>query len=123
MFAPKPLLMISDGDDWTKTEPTLEYPFIKRTYSFYNAEDNVENVNFPEGVHDYNYDKRMPVYRFMAKHLGLNIQAVTNSQGEIDESQSILEDPLELLVFSSSKPFPENALKGIDAIKKCMEGL
>jgi hypothetical protein len=123
MFAPKPLLLISDGDDWTKTEPTLEYPFIKRTYSFYNAEDNVENVNFPEGVHDYNYDKRIPVYRFMAKHLGLIIQAVTNSQGEIDESQSVLEDPLELLVFSSSKPFPENALKGVDAIKKCMEGL
>jgi len=74
-------------------------------------------------VHDYNYDKRIPVYHFMAKHLGLDIQKVTNSQGQIDESQSVLENPLELLVFSSSKPFPKNALKGVDAIKKCMEGL
>jgi hypothetical protein len=123
MVAPKPLLLISDGDDWTKTEPTLEFPFIKRTYSFYNSEDNVENVHFPKGVHDYNYDKRIPVYHFMAKHLGLNINAVTGPQGEIDESKSILEEPEELLVFSSNKPFPANALSGTDAIKKSMDGL
>src|SRR4030042_1223694 len=67
----KPLLLISDGDDWTKTVQTLEYPFIKRTYSFYGAEDYVESVYFPEGVHDYGFKKRIPVYHFMAKHLGL----------------------------------------------------
>jgi uncharacterized protein len=61
MVAPKPMLMISDGADWTKNEPQVEYPFIKRTYSFYNAENNVENVHFPEGVHDYGFAKRIPV--------------------------------------------------------------
>jgi hypothetical protein len=120
MFAPKPLLLISDGDDWTKTVPTLEYPFIKRTYSFYNAENNVESVYFPEGKHDYGYEKRIPMYQFMAKHLGLNINAVTNPQGEIDESKSDVENAKELLVFSSDKPFPQNALKGIDAIRKSL---
>ncbi len=49
MVAPKPMLMVSDGDDWTKTEPDLEYPFIKWIYSFYGAEDNVEQVHFPDG--------------------------------------------------------------------------
>jgi len=118
MFAPKPLLMISDGDDWTKTEPTLEYPFIRRTYAFYKAEDNVENVHFPEGKHDYNFEKRIPMYHFMAKHLGLDIQAVTNPDGTIDESKSTVESAEKLLVFSSDHPFPKDALTGLDAIQK-----
>jgi hypothetical protein len=113
--------LISDGDDWTKTVQTLEYPFIKRTYSFYGAENNVESVYFPEGVHDYGYAKRIPVYHFMAKHLGLNINAVTDPQGEIDESKSVIESSKTLLVFSSDKPFPKNALKGIEAIKESMD--
>jgi hypothetical protein len=123
MFAPKPLLVISDGDDWTKNVPVVEYPFIKRTYSFYNAEDKVENVHFPEGKHDYNYEKRIPVYHFLAKHLGLNIQLVTGPQGEVDESKSFVENPEDLLLFSSSKPFPQNALRGIDEIRKSMDEL
>ena len=123
MVAPKPLLMISDGDDWTITEPTLEYPFIQRTYSFYDAESNVEQAHFPDGVHDYGAKKRIPVYHFMAKHLGLNIQAVTDPQGGIDESKSALEPATELLVFSSDNPFPENALRGLDAIKEGLSKL
>ena len=123
IFAPEPLLLVSDGDDWTKTVPTLEYPFIKRTYSFYNAEDNVESVYFPDGVHDYGYQKRIPVYHFMAKHLGLNIQEVTDSTGMIDESKSVIENAIELLSFSSDKPFPEKALKGTEAIEESMKKL
>jgi hypothetical protein len=123
MFAPKPLLLVSDGDDWTKTVPALEYPFIKRTYSFYNAEDNVESAFFPDGVHDYGYQKRIPVYHFMAKHLGLNIQEVTDSTGMIDESKSVIESANELLIFSSEKPFPKNALKGTEAIEESMKKL
>jgi len=123
MHAPKPLLMISDGDDWTITEPTLEYPFIQRTYSFYDAESNVEQVHFPDGVHDYGDKKRIPVYHFMAKHLGLNTQAVTDAQGLIDESTIEIEDPAVLLLFSSNNPFPDNALIGIDAIESAFEKL
>ena len=116
MVAPKPMLMVSDGSDWTKNEPTVELPFIKRTYSFYGAEDNVENAHFPDGVHDYAYAKRVPVYGFMAKHLGLNLAAVSDADGTIDESKSIVEDPYSLLSFSSSNPLPANALYGAAAI-------
>ena len=123
MHAPKPLLMISDGDDWTITEPTLEYPFIQRTYSFYDAESNVEQVHFPDGVHDYGDKKRVPVYHFMAKHLGLNIQAVEDAQGLIDESMIDIESPAALLLFSSDNPFPDNALLGIDAIETAFKKL
>ncbi len=120
MIAPKPLLMISDGDDWTKTEPTLEYPFIRRTYSFYEREENVESVHFPEGVHDYSYPKRIPVYRFLAKHLGLDLTAVTDGEGNIDESGNEIEDPEVLLSFSSIDPLPENALSGLHEIKEAL---
>lgn len=123
MIAPKPPLMISDGADWTKNEPTVEYPFIKRTFSFYNAQDNVENVHFPDGVHDYGYAKRIPVYSFMEKHLGLNLQTITDSNGVIDETLSGLECAEDLLVFSKNKPFPSNALIGSEAIEQTLKNL
>jgi hypothetical protein len=123
MHAPKPLLIITDGSDWTKTVPELEYPFIRRTYSFYGAENNVVNVHFPEGMHDYGYEKRIPVYRFMAEHLELDILAVTGADGAIDESKSETESATALLLFSVENSFPENALRGIDAIKESLEKL
>jgi len=123
MAAPKPMLMVSDGDDWTKNEPTVELPFIKRTYSFYNAENNVENAHFPDGVHDYGYAKRIPVYHFMAKHLGLNLQAVSDPDGTINESKSDVEEASSLLSFSSLHPHPANALKGAAAIGEALKKL
>jgi uncharacterized protein len=118
MAAPKPQLIISDGDDWTKNTPVVEYPFIRRIYSFYNAENNVENVHFPDGKHDYGFEKRVPVYRFLSKHLGLDLGRITGSDGMIDETGSILEKPERMLSFSSEHRFPSNALKGREAIEK-----
>jgi uncharacterized protein len=123
MAAPRPMLIISDGDDWTKNTPQVEYPFIKRTYSFYNAEDNVENVHFPDGKHDYGFEKRVPVYHFLEKHLGMNLKDVTGPDGTVDESRSVLENPEVMLVFSSKNPFPSNALKGYAAIENELKTL
>jgi uncharacterized protein len=123
MIAPKPMLLVSDGSDWTKNNVEVEFPFIKRIYSFYNADENVENAHFPNALHNYNFEKRIPVYSFMAKHLGLNIQAVTNEQGAIDESKNTLEKATDMLVFSSKNSFPANALQGKDAIEKTIKKL
>jgi uncharacterized protein len=123
MIAPKPMLMVSDGADWTKNEPTVEYPFIKRTYSFYNAGNNIENAHFPDGVHDYGYAKRIPVYNFMAKHLGINLQAVSDPDGTINETNSILEPAEKMLSFSSKNPYPSSALKGNAAIEQELKKL
>jgi hypothetical protein len=123
MAAPRPMLMISDGDDWTKNEPDLELPFIKRTYSFYNAADNVENAHFPDGVHDYGDAKRIPVYHFLARHLGMNLQAVSNPDGTVDESRSEVENAVSMLSFSASKPFPPNTLYGSAAIEDQLKKL
>ena len=106
-----------------KILPMLSIRFIKRTYSFYNAEDNVENVHFPDGVHDYGFEKRIPVYRFLSKHMELNLSAITGADGNIDESKSILENPEIMLAFSTKNPFPPNALKGYAAIEKELKSL
>jgi len=123
MIAPKPMLLVSDGADWTKNTPIVEYPFIKRTYSFYKAESNVENVHFPNGVHDYGFEKRIPVYSFLAKHMGLNLKAVSDPAGNIDESKSVLEPAETMLSFSSKKPLPSNALIGKESIEKELKKL
>ena len=123
MVAPKPLLLISDGADWTKNNPLVEYPFIKRTFSFYKAEDNVENVHFADGVHDYSFPKRIPVYKFMAKHLGLNLSVVSGQDDQIDESKSVAEKATDLLSFTSEKNLPAEALIGSESIEKAFKNL
>ena len=45
-FAPKPLLVVSDGGDWTSSVPTLEYPYLQYIYIMYGAKEQVTNVAF-----------------------------------------------------------------------------
>ncbi|NPA36414.1 MAG: acetylxylan esterase [Chlorobi bacterium] len=99
MFAPKPLLFVTDGHDWTRTAPTVEYPYIRNVYKLYGAEDNVENAHLPNEFHSYGFEKRKPVYPFMAKHLGLDLSKVTDKYGNIDESHVTLLPVQELKVF------------------------
>ncbi len=75
VFAPKPQLIISDGEDWTKNVPKVEFPYIQRVYELYGKADQVENVHFPDEGHSYGISKRKAMYPFMAKHLGLNYKA------------------------------------------------
>lgn len=64
MMAPKPVLVVSDGGDWTASVPELELPFLKRIYAFYGAEENVQNVHLPNERHDFGPNKRTAVYDF-----------------------------------------------------------
>ena len=64
VMAPKPMLIVSDGGDWTSTVPTLEFPYLQRIYGFYNAKDKVRNVHLPNERHDFKENKRQAVYDF-----------------------------------------------------------
>lgn len=108
-FASKPMLLVSDGDDWTKFTPDLEFPHIQRIYSFFDAKDKVENVHLPLEKHDYGPSKRKAAYDFLAKNLGLDISMA-------DELKSKVLTRDELTVFNIENPLPKNALKGNDAI-------
>jgi len=109
-FAPKPLLLVSDGDDWTKNTPHVEFPYIERIYQLLGANENVENAHFPDEGHDYGPSKRESVYRFFAKHLGLNLAAVQDEQGMIDESFVIVLDPEDLAMFDEDHPRPPHSV-------------
>ncbi|MGB3152069.1 MAG: acetylxylan esterase, partial [Maribacter sp.] len=66
---------------------------------------------------DYGVSKRMAMYPFMAKHLGLNLDKVTNRQGDIDESKCTIEPYEKLYVFGNKEEnLPSNALKNIDEL-------
>jgi hypothetical protein len=110
LFAPKPLCVISDGKDWTKNVPEVEFPYIRKVYEIYGKAAQVENAHLATEGHDYGHSKRDAMYRFMAKHLKLGLQWVTTTDDKFDESNTVL-DAKTLEVFNDSHPRPEDALK------------
>ena len=83
LAAPRPQLVVSvtwredsgvrvGKHDQSCNTPTVEYPYLQHTYRLFQAEDCVENVHFYED-HDYGPAKRAAVYRFLAKHLALDL--------------------------------------------------
>ncbi|WP_200974902.1 S9 family peptidase [Echinicola sp. 20G] len=122
MTAPRPLLIISDGGDWSSTVPEIEFPFIERTYGFYGAKDKIVNAHFAKEGHDYKYSKRQAMYPFMAKHLGLSLEKWTDTNGMVDETGITIESENELKVFGEQgENLPENALIGKEALFKLLE--
>lgn len=117
LFAPKPQLIISDGKDWTMQVPDVEYPFIKRTYGFYNQSERVENAHFEDEGHDYGFSKRKAMYTFMARHLTLDLKAVQGKSSEIDESDITIEAYSKMHVFGESgEKLPEGAITSLEEL-------
>jgi len=80
LMAPRPMLIISDGKDWTTYVPDVEYPFLQKVYAFYERTANVANAHLATEGHDYGPSKRAAMYRFVAEHLKLNLAAVQDAQ-------------------------------------------
>lgn len=122
MMAPKPMLVVSDGRDWTQQVPEVEFPFIQRTYGFYNANENVVNVHFADEGHDYGKSKRMAMYAFMAQHLKLELQKVTNQFGEISEDNITVESIDEMCSFGKKgELMPQNAIRSFEELEKLLQ--
>jgi len=115
LAAPRPMLLISDGDDWTKSTPTLEFPYLQNIYSYYNSTTAVENVHLPDEGHDYGPSKRKAAYRFFAKHLGLSLPPATSSD-EPDKNLNAILPADALRVFNDKHPRPQSAVIGDTAV-------
>lgn len=87
IIAPKPLLLVSDGGDWTSTNPELEYPFIQRIFGFYEAKGQVRNVHLPKERHDFGSNKRQAVYDFFADVFQLDRTMIDESKVTIEPEE------------------------------------
>lgn len=120
LCAPRPMLIVSDGADWTRNTPRVEYPYIQKVYALYDGENRVENVHLPSEKHDYGYSKRTALYNFFGHHLDLDMGNVPYDEGYQEDFVTIL--PREKLqVFTKEAPMPKSALQGNDAVQDYLD--
>jgi hypothetical protein len=89
VMAPKPMLIVSDGGDWTSSVPTLEFPYLQRIYGFYDAKDKVRNVHLPNERHDFKENKRQAVYDFFIDVFGLDRSMLDESKVTIEPDEAL----------------------------------
>ena len=89
VVAPKPMLVVSDGGDWTSSVPTLEFPYLQRIYGFYNAKNKVRNVHLPNERHDFKENKRQAVYDFFIDVFGLDRSMLDESKITIEADDAL----------------------------------
>ncbi|WP_277821281.1 DUF4974 domain-containing protein [Palleniella muris] len=95
MFAPNPVLVVSDDGDWTASVPELEYPYLQRIWGFYGKKDAVRNVHLPKERHDYGPNKRKANYEFFIDVFNLD-------RSKLDESKVTIE-PKEMMMTNLKK--------------------
>lgn len=89
MFAPKPMMLVSDGGDWTSTTPELEYPYLQRIYGFYGTTDKVSNIHLPKERHDFGDNKRNAVYKFFIDTFNLDASKLDESKVTIEDENAL----------------------------------
>lgn len=121
LAAPRPMLLVSDGDDWTRNTPTVEYPYIQHIYQLYGQESRLQQVHLANEVHDYGPSKREPMYRFFADHLDLDISLIEDEKGELDESHASIMDSANMNAFTSAFPRPSYAIEDGESLTKLLD--
>jgi hypothetical protein len=125
-IAPRLQLIVSGGRDPMTSghNDVREYPFIKKIYALHGKAGNVENAHIPDGRHDYEFDKRCPVYDFVSKHFGLDGRLIKDGKGNYNEDKVVVETPETMLVWGlGGKQLPENALRGVENYWKVLRSL
>jgi dienelactone hydrolase len=123
LAAPRPMLVVSDGKDWTTNVAQVEFPFLQKIYGYYGVADRVANVHLAAEGHDYGPSKRVAMYPFFAERLGLNLSAIQTPEGKIDESKVTIEHAGPMHVFNDEFPLPARALRDAAAVEAALKSL
>lgn len=67
-FAPRPLLLVAATGDWTKDNPNVEWPAVKKVYDLYGAGEKTAVRQFNYG-HNYNGESREAMYAWFRRWL------------------------------------------------------
>jgi hypothetical protein len=108
LMAPRPLILVSNGGDWTVETPHEVFPAIQSIYRLLGAEKNVTNVHFPTFIHNYNKESREAVYQFFNEH-------VLNKPAPVSEQPFRVDFPQDLLALHG-RVRPANAITGLDQL-------
>jgi hypothetical protein len=123
MAAPRPQLVISDGQDWTRFVPVNDMPFLKRIYGLFGSGPAVESVFLEQEGHDYGSSKRQPMYAFINEHFHLDTRAIRKEDGHYDESGVVIEpDDLMKAFGPGGKGLPSHAVMGWTSIEAMVRG-
>ncbi|MGH7996020.1 MAG: DUF5060 domain-containing protein [Opitutaceae bacterium] len=123
LAAPRPMLVVSDGRDWTRLDPQWVFPFLSQIYRELGAPRDLATVALPAEGHDYGPSKRTALYRFLGAHFGLDPSAVFSPGGRLDESKVTIETPERMHVWNRSFPLPADALHSAAAVRRSLRRL
>lgn len=120
LAAPRPQLIVSCGEDWTKDSAIVEAPHIRDVYRLHGRQDAFEHAHFPLEGHNYGHNKRIPVYEFIARRFGLKRDAACERGGDYVPEKVVIEDAEGLRVWTEDHPRPASALEGAEAIARAL---
>lgn len=95
MFAPRPMMVVSDSGDWTATVPDSEFPYLQYIYNMYGAKDKVRNIHLPGERHDFGLNKRNAVYEFFIDAFGLDRSMLDENKVTIETENDLRFKPNE----------------------------